>query len=276
MEFEPTLRSRRAVIGAALGGAAAATVGALALPVSVAAHDVDDVQLGVPNTAAAPTSVENTDPAVGAVSLAGTHSGGGTAIRGASVSGVGVIGAIGDETTLGDLSGSGVVGYSDATNGFIGTLGYSDGFVGMLGSGIIGVYGSASSIGVAADGADAGVFGQTMTGGIAVVGLIGTGPDTMPASVGVFACGTDAGTTALQVSGKVKFSRSGRISIGGTATTKTKTMSGVTTSSYIIATMQTSVSGVYVRAVVPASGSFKIYLSKAAGKTVYVGYLVVN
>jgi len=53
-------------------------------------------------------------------------------------------------------------------------------------------------------------------------------------------------------------------------------MAGVTTASYIIATLQTSVSGVYVRAVVPASGSFTIYLSKAPRKTVYVGYMVIN
>jgi len=40
--------------------------------------------------------------------------------------------------------------------------------------------------------------------------------------------------------------------------------------------MQTNVSGLYVRAVVPTAGSFRIYLSKAPGKTVYVGYVVVN
>ena len=53
-------------------------------------------------------------------------------------------------------------------------------------------------------------------------------------------------------------------------------MSGVSATSYVIATLQTSSSGLYVRAVVPASGQFRIYLSKAAPKRVVVGYLVVN
>ena len=32
----------------------------------------------------------------------------------------------------------------------------------------------------------------------------------------------------------------------------------------------------YVRAVVPTTGSFTIYLSKAPGKTIYIGYVVIN
>jgi hypothetical protein len=48
----------------------------------------------------------------------------------------------------------------------------------------------------------------------------------------------------------------------------------VSTSSIVVATLQSSVSGVYVRAVVPSSGSFKIYLSKSPGKTVTVGWIV--
>lgn len=275
MDNDTTLRSRRAVIGAALGTAAAATVGALALPASVAALDPDDVQLGVANTAPAPTSVENTDATTGAVSLAGVHAAGGVAVRGASAEGVGVFGAVGDDSLVGDMSGAGVVGFADELVGFVGTAGISDAFVGALGSGLIGVYGSADSIGVVGDGADAGVYGTGYEGGIGVVGLVGDSPATMPTNVGVFASG-DSSSVALQVNGKVKFSRSGRVSISSTGTSRSVTMSGVTTSSYIIATMQTSVSGVYVRAVVPGTGSFRIYLSKAPGKTVYVGYLVVN
>jgi hypothetical protein len=36
------------------------------------------------------------------------------------------------------------------------------------------------------------------------------------------------------------------------------------------------VTDVYVRSVVPTTGSFTIHLSKAAGKSVVVGYLVIN
>ncbi len=53
-------------------------------------------------------------------------------------------------------------------------------------------------------------------------------------------------------------------------------MAGVTTASYIVATLQTNVSGCYVRAACPSTNKLTIYLSKAPGKTVYVGYVVVN
>jgi hypothetical protein len=50
----------------------------------------------------------------------------------------------------------------------------------------------------------------------------------------------------------------------------------IETSSFVLATLQTSVSGLYVRAVVPASGSFRIYLSKSPGRKVTVGWLVLE
>ena len=53
-------------------------------------------------------------------------------------------------------------------------------------------------------------------------------------------------------------------------------MAGVTSASYVIATVQTNKAGVYVRAVVPAGGKFTIYLSKAPTAAIVVGYLVVN
>jgi hypothetical protein len=276
VDVDSTIRTRRAVIGAALGTAAAVTVGSLALPTGVAAHDPDDVQLGTENTTTAPTSVENTDATVGAVSLAGAHAGAGVGVSGASAEGVGVLGAVGDGSDLGDFSGTGVVGYADAVTGVIGTAGLSDGFIGALGSGMIGVYGSADSIGVIGDGLDVGVYGAAYPGGIGVLGLVGEEPATMPVDVGVYASASEPSATALLVNGKVKFSRGGRVAMSGSATTLTITMAGVTPYSYVLATLQTSVSGVYIRAVVPATGSFKIYLSKAAGKTVKVGYLVVN
>ena len=97
-----------------------------------------------------------------------------------------------------------------------------------------------------------------------------------PPNTAIYAAAGDLTATALQVNGKVKLSRSGRKAIGKTATSLKVTMAGVTTASYVVATLQTSVTSCYVRAVVPASGSFTIYLSKAPGKTVYVGYIVVN
>jgi hypothetical protein len=53
-------------------------------------------------------------------------------------------------------------------------------------------------------------------------------------------------------------------------------MAGVSTSSYVIATLQTRRIGVYVHAVVPGTGYFLIYLNKAVTANTYVGYLVIN
>jgi hypothetical protein len=53
-------------------------------------------------------------------------------------------------------------------------------------------------------------------------------------------------------------------------------MTGVTASSYIIATAQTRRSGVFVQVVVPAAGKFTIYLNKVVSGTTYVGFLVIN
>jgi hypothetical protein len=57
----------------------------------------------------------------------------------------------------------------------------------------------------------------------------------------------EAGSTsqvALNVNGKAQFSRSGRTSMSAGSKKKTITMAGVTTSSYIIATLQTNLAGV--------------------------------
>ena len=44
-------------------------------------------------------------------------------------------------------------------------------------------------------------------------------------------------------------------------------MGGVSTASFILATLQTKRTGIYVIAVVPAAGYFTIYLNKAVSST---------
>jgi hypothetical protein len=270
-----TTRTRRAVLGAAIGGAAAVAATSIR---PLAANAVEPpVLLGVANTATTPTSVENTDP--GEVSLAGT-SASGTGIKGVSTDSTestfpdnsyrtGVYGTVGD-TSLASVNTdeTGTYGYSDVSFGSAGVWGESVQGIGVVGSGDWAVYGLAGS---------AGVVGDATSAGVGVVGFSGdTQLPALPAGVGVFAAAGSTTQTALQVSGKVKFSRSGRVSSTSTATYKKVTMSGVTSSSYVIATLQTSVTGCYVRAVVPTTGSFTIYLSKAPGKAVYIGYMVIN
>lgn len=55
------------------------------------------------------------------------------------------------------------------------------------------------------------------------------------------------------------------------------TLAGVTATSMVMATVQQT-GGFYVKAAVPAAGSFKIYINKAplTPETVKVAYLVLN
>lgn len=305
MTIDPTSpRTRRAVIGAALGGAAAAAATSLAGPLSARAATGDNVILGQgddagENEANAPTIVKNLTDAQ--VSLSGQHAGAGTGVSGASVTGAGVWGASLDSTPTTDWSvtshKTGVWGAAgDTTNASTitdetGVYGYanlssmSNGVWGESGDGS-GVYGSAGQFGTGLYGdggwgvygtGDTGIIGDAAASGVGVYGFAGDSNIPEPTyGVGVYARAGTTAQTALQVVGKVKFSRSGRVSSTSSATYKKITMAGVTTSSYVIATLQTSVSGCYVRAVVPGSGYFTIYFSKAPGKTVYVGYMVIN
>jgi hypothetical protein len=129
-----------------------------------------------------------------------------------------------------------------------------------------------------------GVFGSSDATGTGVYGFSGASVPAAPAHVGVFGY-TDSGYavyaraatgTALYVDGKARFRRSGRTYVSAGHSTRVITLAGVTTASYIIATPQTNRAGVFVQAVVPASGKFTIYLNKTVSATTYVGYLVIN
>jgi hypothetical protein len=278
-------RSRRAVLGAALGGAAAVAATAVAKPLSVSAADGGNVILGQANTSSTATSLQNTTA-------------GGTSVVGTSATGIGLQGLSTDTTPTADFltpsNKTGVYGVAgSATNatentdetgvyGFAELSSLSAGVWGesSVGTGVFG-YGGTGVAGIG----EWGVYGSGMVGVVGDVGTTGTGvygwtgngtPPTPGAGVGVYARAESTSQYALYVVGKARFSRSGRTSFGSTATSKKISMTGVTSSSYVIATMQTNVSGLYVRAVVCGTGYFYIYLSKAPGKTAYVGYMVIN
>jgi hypothetical protein len=286
-----TKHTRRAVIGAALGGAAAVAAQSMAPLVARAAQD-DPVLAGHTYTATAVTSLENTTD--GQVSVAGVHNAAGTGVSGTSATQIGVLakstdttpvdpltadpalrraGAFGvagsDATVSGPIYEAGVFGFADTSLYSTGVWGQSQQGNGVVAEGDWGIYAFGTSLGVAAD---------VPSGAIGVFGFTGNTewPTPPTTGVGVWAAAGSTSDVALQVTGKAKFSRSARVSISSTATSKKVTMAGVTSSSYVIATLQTSVSGCYVRAVVCSSGYFTIYLSKAPGKTVYAGYMVIN
>lgn len=237
-----TPRSRRALLGAAAGAAAAAAAAA-AIPASVAGADPNDVVLGADNTTTTRTKVTSS-----------VMGGDGAAL-------------VGENSSPG---GQGVLGIADLQGG-IGVVGRASNGTGVRAAGYL--------YGVDASGYSSGVRAWTGdNAGAAVYGYLGNGssPPAPSAGAAVLASAPDVATTALEVLGKVKFSRSGKASMSAAQTSKAVTKAGVTTSSYVLATLQTRVSGLSILAVVPGAGKFTIYLNKAPGKTISIGYLIIN
>jgi len=233
-------RSRRALLTAAAGGAAAVAASA-AMPLTTMAAPVN-MQTEQDNPTIAQTSV--TQATAGQVSFKA---------RTVNPDAAGVVGSTGDETASSeDTSWTGIYGWApvnpDADVFSAGVWGDSDD-VGTYGSGTVGVMG---------DG-DVGVVGRADLGGY-----------------GVHALNFNSTGIALRVDGKVSLSRSKKTTIGSGKSSLKVTMAGVTSQSLVFAVLSSNRSGRYVRAVVPTTGSFTIYLNAALTSASFVSYIVVN
>jgi hypothetical protein len=180
-------------------------------------------------------------------------------VLGRSVQGHGVVG----ETTTGFAvkgvsSGVGPGGYFTSATG--------DALVGQI---LAPTSTRTAIVGLATNGA--GVSG-TATSGRAVSG-------TASAAGGIGVRG-QAPTTgyALDVSGRSRFSRSGKLAIAAGRSYITKTGVPLTSKSLVLAVLQTNRSGIYVRAVVPnvTGASFTIYLNTRVPGTTYVAWFVIE
>jgi hypothetical protein len=301
MSTDISIRSRRAVLGAALGGAAVVAAQSLARPLPAAAATDDPALIGNANTGDATTSFENTD--AGEPSLAAVHAGSGAAIEATSATGPGiravstdntpsdgtidpshrngVYGAVGDTTNASTVTDeAGVYGFCDVSTVSAGVVGESLQGFGVLGVGDTGVAASGAFQGLLAVGSwgayatgEVGLVGDVTSTGVGVYGFTGNVDiPNPPTGIGVYARAASTSQLALRVQGKAKFSRSGRVAIKGQ--TKTVRLSGVSASNtFVVATCQEDMGGVYVRSVVPANGSFKVHLSKKPPKAVTVGWI---
>jgi hypothetical protein len=197
-----------------------------------------------------------------------------------------------------DIKPIGVVGYTGASG-----LPYPDVSLGLYGeSGVDGIWGLGARNGVVgktANNAASGVYGENQGTGYGVAGRanIGTrvfadtqnGTSLLATAVGGTAVNASAGAggtsiktkapnsgTALSVTGKVKFSRSGIVTIAAGSPSQAVTLAGVNSNSMIIATAQQT-SNVSVKAAAPASGAFTIYLTgNAPAGGLKVAYFVLN
>lgn len=118
----------------------------------------------------------------------------------------------------------------------------------------------------ASSGSATAVLGSS-TSGVGIAGSSGSG-------TGVHASSTSG--TALSVSGKVRFSRSGASSVAQGSKTKTVIVAGMKSTSLVLVTLQTSITGVYVTAAVPGSGKFTLHLNKNTPAAAKFAWFVLN
>jgi hypothetical protein len=235
-------RSRRAVLAATAGAAAATVIAAIDRPSVVLAGSDGDVVLGAFNKTNTTTSIEYSGGADGTGGLRGYA---------ASLSGD-VRGVWGETPSTG---GMGVIGYATASTGTTtGVWGRADSTGGL---GVVG-YAAAST------GKTKGVFGRAESpDGIGVLAIAPTG-------------------TALSVAGRAQFTRSGEATIlAGKKYADITVAGGLTSRSVVHATLQTYRAGVAIAAVrrnYPSTGKARIHLTKVASSTssTYVGWFVAE
>jgi hypothetical protein len=275
--------TRRAVLAGTLGALGAYLAQALGRPLAARATDGDIIHVGDDLTAATTTKISNSINA-------------GTALWGSCDLGWGVRGSSTSNTGVGgdSASGTGVYGYSNGAG--YGVVGYSNSSVGVWGQSI-----SSAVPAIRGDsmGSSTGVFGYSREGEEGTVGAVAKtgvygyaaqdanargvmGRSTVgqgvrgQATTGTGGYFTATTGTALQVTGKAKFSRSGKITVAAGASSVVKTFPGVTTSSMILALLQSNEAGVWVRAAVPAAGSFTVHFNVALPSSASVAYFILS
>jgi len=298
--------SRRGLLAAALGGLGGLVVAKLGRPDSVAAADGGNALLGTANTSTTETSFENTDAgdtSLGAIHTDGTAvrgdvtggtailagaNGSGTGVSASSTSGTGVnaVSGSGFAVSAGSNTSTGVWGSSnDDTPSTFAPGSYRSGVVGSAGDqGIPGQAGGISSntdeVGVYGFSdvsvASAGVWGDSWDG----IGVQGTGDWGVAAfggSIGVYAAAGSPTGYALFTQGKIRFNgRASRTFITAGHIYKDVAISGMTTGSYVIASLVSHRTGFTVESVVSYAGKFRLYLNKTATSTIYFSYLVIG
>jgi hypothetical protein len=263
---QDVVRSRRAVLAAAASGAAALAATALA-PAHVAAV-ATNMLTETDNATTAPTGVSNST--ADSQALFGHTTGAGNGVEGTSVIGHGVRGISSDTSDpVTNTSIAGVVGVAGSVGSIpanlspVGVFGYSD--PGPVdGPAGVGVWGVSDDLGVAGDGG-VGVYGQGFYGAL--------GYSEATSGIAVYAAAGDPTVRALRVEGRAEFTRSGRTSISAGHSTRAVTLAGCTSSTLVFAVLSSNRSGRFVRAVVPASGKFTIYLNTTVGSSTNVTWI---
>jgi hypothetical protein len=263
MDTDPSaVRSRRSLLVAAAGSAAAlaATAASAALPLAASAAPAS-VMTEQDNPSTADTSI--TDSGAGSTAFIGnaTGTGSGFGVEGTSLGAGGVVGwSVQPPTSYWPAFDPAFTKYT----GVFGSAPHSS-EQGLAGSGVWG------------DSPDSGVYGSGGFGveGFGAVGAVGEA-NKNAGSIGVWAWTPSTAQVALRVTGKASFDRAGRASIAAGASTKTISMAGVTSASRVFAVLASNRSGRWVRAVVPTTNAFTIYLNTSVTTKTVVTYIVFD
>jgi hypothetical protein len=205
----------------------------------------------------------------------------GLGVVGTSSDNLGVYGIAGDESGILESPVAGVMGDSGPHPGVVGTSSMENGVYGVsvaasnVEPGVVaGVWGdSTTHAGVVGTSSDSvGVAGYTKATGQA--GVLGA-DESASGGIGVQATSTHG--TALEVGGKATFTRSGVATLSAAATSVTVTVAGgLTSTSHVLATLQTDTGTIAVRAAVPdaSNGKVTIYFTASAPKNTKVAWFV--
>ena len=264
-EKEPR-KSRRALLTAALGAGAAVAAQA-ALPLAASADDPNDVVKEVNNVTTDTTGIDSSATAdVDAFSAAAGGTGSAVVATAANApaitaSNTGADAATAMYVTSGDATGAAAL----ANTAYTGAYAFTDIVPDVLGTGLWG------------DSADTGVLGTGANTGMIGFGFWGVyGESSSPGGNGIYAYAPSTDRRALYVDGKVGFRRSGRTTISAGQSSKTISLTGVSSSSLVFAQIASNRSGRWVRAVVPTTGKFTIYLNTSVTITTYIIWWVIN
>lgn len=280
-------RSRRSILAAMAGGAAAFVANAFGRPQATQAAG-EIVHLGDLLTTEVKTEIRNEANTEVVVRVASVH---GNALHGLTQAGTGVLGAGDSGTGVRATSSSGTAlsarssgghgihaesGQSTAISAFsedaVGLFVYSlsevdPALIANAGADRTAIFGySGFQVDPPAP-PKTGVYGLATqdSGAVGVRGKSTTGTGVL-AEAG-------AGGTALRVAGKAAFSKSGVLTVAAGKRSAAKNVTGLSSSSLVFAVVRSGDTGAYVRRVKPAAGSFTVHLNKSVGVSTTISWI---
>jgi hypothetical protein len=287
-----SVRTRRQVLAGVAAGVGVIAAESIWRARPAAAANGDSIIIGQGNQASSNTFLNDSS---GDTTFSVLATSNGTAVDGAAVGGTGVSGSSETGTGVAGTSGSTAAGAagvhgeitSSSPGAFSAAVRGKNNGTGDLG---IGVYGSQAGSGWGVYGtsmAGVGVYGAATSGvgveGSGPTGVLGVGKSGVhglsgdPAGVGLLAENTGGGK-ALNVVGIAAFTRSGVATVRAGHATVTTSLH-LNAASFVLATIQGNVAGVYVQGVTIVggpSGSFTIHLNKPVAANTKVAWFVVN